>query len=68
MIWLTGLESAEPVGVPVMRIVLVEQKSPKEGHAVALHLDTGKEIRVMESLGDVRALIERRALPEKDFT
>lgn len=58
MIWLTALESSEPVGVPIARIALVEQKMPAEGHAVAIYLDTGKEIRVMESLTAIRAMLE----------
>ena len=57
-LWLTALDTSEPVGVPVARIALIEQKSPKEGQAVALHLDTGKEIRVMESLTAIRAMLE----------
>ena len=58
MVWLTALESSEPIGVPVVRIALIEQKMPTEGHAVAIHLDTGKELRVMESLTAIRAMLE----------
>lgn len=58
LVWLTALESSEPVGIPVDRIALVEQKTPTEGHAVAIHLDIGKEIRVMESLTAIRAMLE----------
>ena len=68
MIWLTALETSEAVGIPTMRIALIEQKSPTQGHAVAIHLDTGKELRVMESLADVRARIEAADIVEKDFT
>ncbi|MFK7942462.1 MAG: hypothetical protein AB8B85_06075 [Paracoccaceae bacterium] len=57
MLWLTALDSSETVGVPMSRIALIEQKSPREGHAVALHLDTGKEIRVMEGLGEIRDML-----------
>lgn len=58
MIWLTALESSEPVGIAVDRVTLVEQKTPTEGHAVAIHLDTGKEIRVIESMTSIRAMLE----------
>ena len=58
MIWLTALETSEPVGVPVARLAMVEQKSMKDAQIVAVHLDTGKEIRVMEPLAEVRRMIE----------
>ena len=67
LLWLTGMETSEPLGIPLARIVLIERKSGKEGHAVALHLDSGKEIRVIESLEDVKSKIEAVGT-EKDFT
>ncbi|MEM1130453.1 MAG: hypothetical protein AAGB15_06280 [Pseudomonadota bacterium] len=56
-IWLSSVETSEPVGIPVDRIALIEQKTLKEGNIVAIFLDTGKEVRVMESLDRVRHLL-----------
>ncbi|MEM6663604.1 MAG: hypothetical protein AAF666_15665 [Pseudomonadota bacterium] len=58
-LWLTGLATSEPVGLPPGRIVLIEQRTPADGHAVVLHLDTGHEIEVMESLSAIRDLLTR---------
>ena len=55
--WLTAVESAEPVGIPVERISMIEQKARGEGLVVAIHLDVGKEVRVVESLERVRELV-----------
>ena len=58
ILWLTAVETAEPVGIPVDRLVMIEQKSIKEAQVVALHLDTGKEIRVVEPLAEVRKRLD----------
>lgn len=58
LIWLTHLETSEQIGIVRARVAWLEQKPPKDGHAVAIHLDTGQEIRVMESLADVRQMLE----------
>lgn len=58
VIWLTALETSEPVGLPLVRIAMIEQKSMKDAQIVAMHLDTGKEVRVMEPLEEIRAMIE----------
>ena len=61
LIWLTALETSEPVGVPVARIAMIEQKSMKDAQIVAIHLDTGKEIRVIEPLAEIRRMVESGA-------
>ncbi len=38
MISLTNIDTAEPVGAPVDKIVLIEQKRPQDGGAVAIYL------------------------------
>ena len=53
-IWVTSVETSEPIGVPVARISMIERKEPQTGHVVAIFLDTGKEGRIVESLEDVR--------------
>ena len=58
MIWLTALETSEPLGLNADHIVAIEQKSAKDSHAVGIHLDTGREFLVIENLSDVRALIQ----------
>ena len=68
MIWLTGVETSEPLGIPVSRVTLVERKPARDGHVVAIFLDTGKEIRVMEPLQDVRAALEGGSAGRKGFT
>ena len=55
VIWLSNVENSEPIGIPMSRISLIEQKPAAEGNIVAVHLDTGKEIRVIESLAVVKA-------------
>lgn len=55
VIWLSNVETSEPIGVPLHRIALIEQKSGQEGNVVAIFLDTGKEVRVIESLAVVKA-------------
>lgn len=55
VIWLSNVETSEPVGIPLHRIALIEQKSGQEGNVVAVFLDTGKELRVIESLDVVKA-------------
>ena len=54
-LWLTSVETSEPVGLPVSRIAMIEQKGPQTGDVVAVHLDTGQEVRVIEKLGAVQA-------------
>jgi hypothetical protein len=58
MIWLTSVDTSEVIGLVRSRIVFVEQKPAKEGHVVAIFLDTGREIRVMEPLSEVRMQLE----------
>ncbi len=65
MIWLTSIETSESVGIPPERIVMIERKSAKDGHAVAIFLENGKEVRVMEPLSAVRAQLEGEK-PEED--
>ena len=55
--WFTAIDSAEEVGVPVRRILMVEQKARNEDLIVALHLDGGIQIDVVESLEMVRERI-----------
>lgn len=57
MIWLTNIDTAEAVGVPVGKILLIEQKRPQDGGAVALYLEHGKEIYVSESLARISELL-----------
>ena len=56
-LWLTSVETSEPVGIPVARISMIEQKEPHTGNVVAIFLDTGKEVRVIESLETVRRML-----------
>lgn len=63
ILWFTAVETAEQVGVPIARLVMIEQKSVKEAQVVALHLDTGKEIRVVEPLARVREILADAGLP-----
>lgn len=58
MIWLTNIDTAEPVGAPVDKIVLIEQKRPQDGGAVAIYLAHDKEIYVSESLARIAELLE----------
>lgn len=58
VIWLSNVENSEPVGIPVRRIALIEQKTGAEGDVVAIHLDTGKELRVIEALATVKNRME----------
>lgn len=58
MLWLTSAETSEMIGVPIHRIALIERKSGAEGHVVAIFLDTGKEVRVIESLDRIRQLLD----------
>lgn len=54
MIWLTSLETSEPIGIAQHRITTIEQKPLQEANVVAIFLDTGQEVRVIESLSAVR--------------
>ncbi|MEL7464191.1 MAG: hypothetical protein AAFN79_09000 [Pseudomonadota bacterium] len=56
-IWLTNVETAEPIGFPISKLLLVEQKRPQDGGAVALYLDHGKEVQVSESLARIKERI-----------
>lgn len=56
-IWLTNIDTAEPVGVPVSKVLLIEQKRAQDGGAVALYLEHGKEVYVSESLNRVREIL-----------
>ncbi len=58
LLWLTSVETSEIVGIAPQRIAMIEQKTAKEGNVVAIFLDTGKEVRVIEALSDVRAQLE----------
>lgn len=60
VLWLSSVETSEPVGIPMHRIALIEQKSGQEGHVVAVFLDTGKELRVIESLAAIKSQIENQ--------
>ncbi|MEM7057652.1 MAG: hypothetical protein AAF557_08695 [Pseudomonadota bacterium] len=57
VLWLSNIETSEPIGIPINRITLIEQKSAKDGNVVAVFLDTGKELRVIESLATVKSRI-----------
>ena len=57
MIWLTNIETTETVGLPLSKLLLIEQKRPQDGGAVTLYLDHGKEIQVSESLASVKSAI-----------
>ena len=57
VVWLTNVENSEPVGIPLARIAMIEQKPMGEGNVVAIHLDTGKEVRVIETLTILKARI-----------
>ena len=57
-IWLTHLETSEPVGIPIDKIAMIEQKEPQTGNVVVIFLETGKEIRVVESLAHIRNVLE----------
>ncbi len=57
ILWLTNIETAEPVGVPLSKLLLIEQKRAQDGGAVALYLDHGREVHVSESLSRVHELI-----------
>lgn len=54
LIWLTSVETSEPVGIAPAAIAMIEQKPAAEGHVVAIFLDNGQEVRVIESLAEVR--------------
>ena len=58
MLWLTSVETSETVGIPFPRVLMIEQKSAREGNVVAIFLENGKEVRVMEPLSVVRAQLE----------
>ncbi|MEL6999298.1 MAG: hypothetical protein AAFP68_13625 [Pseudomonadota bacterium] len=58
-LWLTLLESSEPVGIPIARISMIEQKGPATGSVVTIFLDSGKEVQVMECLAEVRRKLDR---------
>lgn len=58
LVWFTSIETSETIGIAADRIAMIEQKPAKEGHVVAIFLDTGKEIRVMEPMSDVRMQLE----------
>lgn len=61
LIWLTNIDTAEPVGVPVEKVVLIEQKRPQDGGAVALYLECNREIYVSESRERITELFEQGA-------
>jgi len=52
-----SVDTSEPVGVRVDQILLIEQKRPENGGAVAVYLAHGKELYVMESFKAVRDMI-----------
>lgn len=56
-IWLTNIDTAEQVGVPVAKVLLIEQKRAQDGGAVALYLEHGKEVYVSESLTRIREMM-----------
>ena len=57
LIWLTNVETAELVGLPLSKVLLIEQKRPQDGGAVAFYLDHGKEVQVSESMSRVKECI-----------
>lgn len=57
-LWFTSVESSEPVGIPLARIAMIERKGPQTGGVVAIFLDTGKEIRVIEAFETVRKMVD----------
>lgn len=57
LIWLTNVDTAEVIGVPLSKVLLIEQKRAQDGGAVALYLDHGKEVQVSESMARVRESI-----------
>ena len=61
VIWLSNVENSEPVGIPLHRIALIEQKTAIDGNVVAIFLDTGKEVRVIESLDIVKTYLADQA-------
>jgi len=58
-IWVTNIDTSEPVGVRIDQVLLFEQKRPEDGGAVAIYLAHGKELHVMESFRAVREMVER---------
>lgn len=56
-LWLTSVETSEPIGIPISRISMIERKEAHTGNVVAVFLDTGKEVRVMESLNAVKEML-----------
>lgn len=54
VLWLSNVETSEPVGIPLARIAMIEQKPLCDANVVAIFLDTGKEVRVIETLDEVR--------------
>lgn len=64
MLWLTSVETSELVGLAISRIVMIEQKSAREGNVVAIFMESGKEVRVIETLGAVRAQLDANAPQE----
>ena len=56
-VWVTSVETSEPIGLPVARISTIEQKERHTGNVVAIFLDSGKEIRVMESLETIKSML-----------
>lgn len=57
ILWLTNIETSEPVGVPLSKVLLIEQKRPQDGGAVAIYLDHDREVHVTESLSRVNELM-----------
>lgn len=60
-IWLTSVETSEPIGIAIHRVTMIEQKEPHTGNVVAIFLDTGKEIRVAETLASVQRMLTENA-------
>lgn len=58
LIWLTSIETAELVGLPLSKVLLIEQKRPQEGGAVTIFLEQGKEVQVTESIARICETIE----------
>lgn len=57
ILWLTSVETSEPIGIQAERIAFIERKPISEGNVVAIHLDVGREIRVIETLADVQSAL-----------
>lgn len=62
-VWLTNIDTSEPVGFPLSKVLLIEQRRAQDGGAVSIVLENGKELMVSESLLRVtKAMSEAKAV------